>query len=391
MYDYYTAVSILVWMSLAVLCVLVRKNGRIDNRNKRLLYFTYIIIALSLFAEWFGVQLDGNEKLPVLLLYITKCVDYILTPIAASAFVLQMDLRNKWSKMLDISLIINAVYQVVAAFFGLVFVIDGHNHYSKGPLYYLYFVYCLFVFVVVIIQFFIYSRMFPRRNKESMYAIFVLVFTGIVMQELIPGGFRTAYLAIALGTAFMFIHFNEFHQMRTDKVLEKQKTLIETDSLTGLLSRFAYTQELHALNKKSWLPDEFAVFVVDINGLKAVNDAFGHSAGDELIVGAANCITTVMDKFSHCFRIGGDEFVVFSTLSKEEAEETQRRLRKEADGWTGVYTRHLSLASGCVLAGDFPDMTVEQLVSEADKKMYAAKASYYEKKEKQRSFASAKF
>ncbi len=374
-------------MALAVQGILVWKNGRIDNKDKRLFYITYLTIAIALFAEWLGVQLDGKEGFSALPLYITKCADYILTPMSAAAFALLMNLRNIWSKILQASLAFNAVFQIIAAVFGLVFVIDEHNHYTKGPLYYAYFGFCLFVLAIIIIQFFLYSRMFPRRNKASLYAVFVLVVTGVVMQELLPGSYRTAYLALALGASYLFINFAEFHQMRTDKVLERQKILIEKDTLTGLNSRFAYNQELQVLNKKLSLPDDFAVFVIDINGLKTVNDAFGHSAGDELIVGAATCISNVMDKYSHCFRIGGDEFVVLTTLSKEQAKNKKRLLRKEASGWKGLYSRHLSMAVGYVLAGDFPDATAEQLVSEADKRMYDSKIAYYEEKEEIPRFA----
>ncbi len=382
MYDYYTAVSIVVWISLMALCVLIWKNGRIDDRGKRIFYFTYAVIAVSLFSEWLGVQLDGKENLPVYFLYITKCVDYILTPMAASAFVMQMQLKNIWSKILNILLIINAVFQIIASVFGLFFVIDEHHHYSNGPLYFVYFGFCILVLAFVIIQFFIYSRTFPRRNQASMYAIFVPVVVGIALQELFPGGFRTAYLSIALSSALMFIHYMEFHQMRTDKLLETQKSIIETDALTGLLSRFAFTQEMHALGEKLWLPDDFAVFVIDINELKTVNDVLGHSAGDELITGAAKCLRTTMGEFAHCFRIGGDEFVVFSTLDKEQAEAETRKLKKEAKNWAGRYSRNLSLAVGYVIAADYPQASIQQLFDEADKKMYVSKELYYSKKEK---------
>ena len=379
MYSYYTAVSILVWMALAALCILIWKNGRIAEKDKRVFYFTYILIAVSLFAEWLGVQLNGKAELPALPLYITKCVDYILTPMAASAFVMQMRIRNIWSYILDGLLAFNSVFQIVAASFGWVFVIDENHTYTQGPLYYAYVGLCLAVFAIVIIQLFIYSKEFPRSNKASMYGIFAMVFTGIIVQELLPGGFRTAYLAMTLGSAMMFIHYTEFHQMKTDKLLEKQRTLIETDTLTGLMSRFAFSQELHTLNQKHWLPADFVVFVVDINGLKKINDAKGHSAGDELIIGAADCIQLSMDRYSHCFRTGGDEFVVFATMSKEQAENALRRLKKQAKNWAGSYSRNLSLAIGFVLAGDFPDASAEQLVNEADSKMYISKEAYYNK------------
>ena len=389
MINYYTAICILSWMSLAVLCILVWKNGIIDKKIKRVFYLTYALIAVSLFAEWLGLELDGRAELPALPLYITKCADYILTPMAASAFVMQMQLKNIWSKILNVLLALNSVFQIVASFFGWVFVIDGNNHYSKGSLYYFYFAFCILVLTIVIIQFVLYSRLFPRRNQSSLYAIFILVIAGIAIQELLPGGYRTAYLSIALGSVLLFIHYTEFHFMRADSLLKQQKALIETDTLTGLLSRFAFTQELHALNEKRWLPEDFAVFVLDINGLKEINDTLGHSAGDELIIGAANCIRISMNEFAHCFRTGGDEFVVFTTMNKEQAEDTLRRLMKNAKAWSGRGSRHLSLAVGYVIAGDHPGFSAEQLLNEADRKMYESKNEFYQNQKRSSKAADA--
>ena len=54
------------------------------------------------------------------------------------------------------------------------------------------------------------------------------------------------------------------------------------------------------------MKNNFVVFLIDINGLKVVNDTLGHEAGDELICGAAACITSTFKDKGNTYRIGGD-------------------------------------------------------------------------------------
>ena len=73
--NYYTSIILLSMMALLVLCILVQENGRIPKNNKRLLYLTYLLIALSALAEWTGLRLDGLASLPKWPLLLAKCAD----------------------------------------------------------------------------------------------------------------------------------------------------------------------------------------------------------------------------------------------------------------------------------------------------------------------------
>lgn len=97
------------------------------------------------------------------------------------------------------------------------------------------------------------------------------------------GSIRTSCLSLAFCSALLFIHYNEFLQQKNDDNLIYQKNLVETDALTGMLSRYSYIKTLNDYNRKGMLPQRLAVFSVDINGLKLVNDTKGHAAGDEFI------------------------------------------------------------------------------------------------------------
>ena len=377
MISYYTSIMIICWLTLAAMGVLIYKNNRITRESKRLLYLTYVLVAVSALAEWCGVQLNGRTDLPRWMLGAAKCADYILTPMAGGALVVQMQLHNRWQKAMIAILGANAVLQAAAAPFGWMFVIDGQNRYTHGPLFPVYLGVCLVIYVMIILQFTIYGRSFRRQNRSSLYAVMLLVIVGIGMQELLPD-IRTAYLGMTIGTALMFIHYTEFAQMSADSHIAEQQRELRTDPLTGLLNRYAYSHALKHYASHGSLPENFAAFAVDINGLKKVNDTLGHEAGDELILGAAECVSAVFGDGASCYRTGGDEFVVLVTdTGRAEADAALARLKEEAAAWLGSDKQSLSLATGCALAKDNPGLNAEELVRRADIAMYSSKAEYY--------------
>ncbi|MDD5018002.1 MAG: diguanylate cyclase [Eubacteriales bacterium] len=92
---------------------------------------------------------------------------------------------------------------------------------------------------------------------------------------------------------------------------EKQKRieyLSYHDQLTGLYNRRFFEEELIRLDTKRNLP--LSIIYADVNGLKIINDAFGHERGDELIQWVADALKTICRSDDIIARIGGDEFVI---------------------------------------------------------------------------------
>ena len=378
MVSYYTVLIALCWMALIVLCILVHENSWIGKKEKRLFYLTYGIIALSALAEWLGVQFSGNEDIPVWMLSLVKCFDYILTPMAGGALVAQMRQRNRLFKALIIALAFNTVFQIIACFNGWMLVIDDRHNYAHGPLYGAYIAMYLLVIVLTTAQFLVFSLSYRKQNRASLISVILLIIVGISMQEILGSEFRTAYVALTIGVALMFIHYAEFYKMAADEQVTKQQKELMKDVLSGVLSRYAYTKAIDRYSDIDSLPDDFTVFVLDINGLKTVNDTVGHDAGDELIIGAARCIEKAFGSAGLCYRTGGDEFVVMTNMSKEETESALLRLQEETKLWSRDRSDFsLNIAAGYARASDYQGFTAEELTKKADQAMYAAKAEYY--------------
>lgn len=165
----------------------------------------------------------------------------------------------------------------------------------------------------------------------------------------------------------MIVHLREY--------LTYINELAYTDSLTGVKNKTAY-QEVVERKKMEMSAGmaEFALIVMDVNGLKQVNDRFGHEEGDRLLKDASKLIEKVFIN-SPVYRIGGDEFVVL--LEDEDYRNASRRLdtleQAMRETGTGIRTR-VSIAWGMAVYDGQNEESYERLFHRADKAMYERKA-----------------
>ena len=141
------------------------------------------------------------------------------------------------------------------------------------------------------------------------------------------------------------------------------RSAAETDALTKLPNRYGFEQYvLDAAESGS----STAVLLFDINYLKQTNDSMGHSAGDNLIRSAAECISACFGE--HCFRFGGDEFaaVVRNCTPETIRQRVARFEQMEKE-------RNVSISFGYAYTDDIGRTTIKKLLDEADKKMYKQK------------------
>ncbi len=147
---------------------------------------------------------------------------------------------------------------------------------------------------------------------------------------------------------------------------------LEMDALTGFKNRKAYHNEIRAIEQDSEKSmRSVGVLFADINGLKEVNDNSGYAAGDKLIAAVAKKITKVFPDANR-YRIGGDEFIVFSF--DENEDEFNQKLNKLSELWSDEY----SASVGKVWLDHAREL--EMGVADADKMMYMEKSRYYENK-----------
>ncbi len=377
---YYTPLIILVWFALIVLAILAKENDRFSKERKRILYFTYSIVALAALAEWLGIQFNGNMNVSPWVIRLIKAFDYILTPMSGGAIILQLQTKNNLRKVSFILLGLNLLFQIISIFTGWMVKVDENHLYHHGNAYNIYMLLYVAVFIIVIVEFAIYGKRFRKQNRLSLLGILIFNVLGIGLQEVLGSEVRTAYISLVICSALLYIHNSEFAQLASDDKIQEQMIRISVDPLTGISSRHAYSVAINELSNLPSLPQKLVIFSIDINGLKLVNDTLGHIAGDELIAGASKCISQVFSSIGRCYRTGGDEFIVFSSINQEMIHELIDQLLDLTNNWKGEYCDSLSLAVGFAEAKAHPNIELEKLITIADQEMYKSKAQYYQKK-----------
>lgn len=151
------------------------------------------------------------------------------------------------------------------------------------------------------------------------------------------------------------------------------------DSLTGLANRsLLYDRLEHLLERDKRRPGTFALLYLDLDGFKRVNDSFGHSVGDKLLVNVAERLKTCVRPTDTIARLGGDEFaILLDSLEKsEEATLIAERIQKAlAQSFViATHTLHVSSSIGIALNAASYNRSAD-LLRDADAAMYNAKQS----------------
>ena len=157
--------------------------------------------------------------------------------------------------------------------------------------------------------------------------------------------------------------------------LNEARELAMIDGLTGVKSKRAYLEVEARLNEEisSGLDPEFAIVMLDLNGLKAINDAHGHQTGDNYLKAGCKAICEVFDH-SPVFRVGGDEFVaVVRGRDYEDLDKLVEKMRRH--NTLCIESRGREAALGIYDIGSAADdhadaarkMTIEAGASDRDK------------------------
>jgi diguanylate cyclase (GGDEF)-like protein len=161
------------------------------------------------------------------------------------------------------------------------------------------------------------------------------------------------------------------------RLIADLKELSLYDSLTGLYNRRAFTTlSLQQLKFAERTYARMLVFFADLDNLKFVNDTFGHQEGDRLLKRSAKVIRKTFRDSDVVARLGGDEFAVLAAESQVRgAERALMRLRKniEVHNNNPAHRVDIAMSVGVALYDPSRPRTLEELISRADRLMYAEK------------------
>ena len=180
------------------------------------------------------------------------------------------------------------------------------------------------------------------------------------------------YITIDIVLLMLLIGYELIKAIRYAAMNRTLQNKVYLDSATGLPNKNK-CEEL--LNDPLAVADDVGVCSFDLNNLRRINNSMGHKAGDAYIFRFATCLRQSMPSEQFIGRAGGDEFIaVTHGLNHEEMQaclaKIQRDMELESENYPDT---PLSYGVGYALASDFPDSTMGELFSYADKNMYINK------------------
>jgi diguanylate cyclase len=160
---------------------------------------------------------------------------------------------------------------------------------------------------------------------------------------------------------------------RTDRL----ERLADTDPLTGLFNRrYLEVRSIEAISRARRDGKRLSMLVVDVDGLKKINDTFGHSEGDAVIRTVAESIATSVRVGDVAARVGGDEFaILLPRAGVSDALAAGGRIADEVARRAGTVRAPLSVSVGVAELDGDPARSLSELLEAADRALYDAKGA----------------
>jgi diguanylate cyclase (GGDEF)-like protein len=164
-----------------------------------------------------------------------------------------------------------------------------------------------------------------------------------------------------------------------DKALQESRERFEYksfhDGLTGLYNRDYFSEQMTHLGKDLARSAPVSIILIDIDGLKIVNDTLGHKEGDDLLISAAKIISESFREVDVVARIGGDEFcIILPGVDHKGALAKKNRISKSISLYNNANpSGALSMSIGVATSQDAPGETIYDIYQRADENLYEYK------------------
>lgn len=287
---------------LFVFIIALRRLEQKDRLNRIFLYTSAVVI-LELIIETATVLINKVDVPGLAILSNILHVGlFTVSPILTYMFVLLMyrivlpyePMSIKHLVVLGIPVYLNFILVLLSPFYGLVFSIDATNTYLRGDWYWL--------AAVLTFGYMFYGIFFLLKHRKKLMAndtiLFVLIgflpLAGGIAQALVYG-LLMVWSAAAAALVLSYIYL--------------QERMVRLDAMTGAWTResFFHVFERRILQR----PEEvFGGIYIDIDGLKKINDVYGHAEGNQAIFRVVNVIRSMIRSNDNLVRLGGDEFLL---------------------------------------------------------------------------------
>ncbi len=331
---------LLIFISLMVLLELLRGSlGNASFPGGRA-----VILALT-------IAYYAMEQVPFLLYYVFIDLHLLGNPIRTKKLV--RTLAFVWLGFL--------VPDVLTAFTGWFFYLDGGNRFVKGPAY---FMFPAFSYAIVIFGLLRVLRERDRLERNAFWPLFLFPVPTIIggtVQLLRPGN-PYLWAGAALSMLIIFLHI--------------QNERLKKDYLTGVWNRRFLDEYLEFRTRGKHQTPLLSGLFMDVDGFKKLNDKFGHETGDQALQMAASILKSCIHGGDFLARYAGDEFVIIlETASPQTLTMVISRIEEELNRFNSGRTRpyELRLSIGSAIFNREADKNGQGFLARMDGQMYEQK------------------
>ena len=349
-YIFQNWILLLILGAFIVVLLITSFSNRKTTIRYLLLLVSIFLLSIVVFAEFYLQPVVENKIARLILM----AIRYSATPFVIALVIMVLVKRQKYFVFIPAILLL--IIDIVSIFTGIVFGLNESYELVRGPLGFLPFIlsglYMVFLITLLVL----------RGNKR--------------LVEIVPIVFLS--IALASGVAFPFIFGSKFAQMfctiiAVSLFIYYVFTILELakkDALTGVLNREAYYIETRRDYRSIT-----ALISLDMNGLKTINDTYGHAAGDEALITLALCFTKAIRARQSVYRMGGDEFVI---VCRKASKEDVLALIKRIEDYIAETDYTCSIGYSYHEEGT---VKLDELLKESDKQMYSNKTDFYKNKQ----------
>ncbi len=366
-----------VMMAGSIICILLYPIlASLIKVNKQIIYMASALLGVSgytLTRLWIVYYVLPYSSALYVIEYtsLMLCTAGFVATIAAN-----LDTRfNKFYKVIVSLSFINIIIQTILTFIGV-------SEYTE-MLIVTQAMIVISVLSVVVGFIFTDKKQFPRsRNIVISFIPLMVCFILAIIAHLLAITINDMAFIMVSVIGFIAIQIKisgieMIHKYRDTINAEMYKKMALNDSLSGCLTRAALNKKKIWLSENLGMHSSIGIISLDLNGLKKVNDTYGHDEGDKLIAEFGKILkrSAQRENLADVYRSGGDEFIVIfldadeSVLDDYVSTLNDKSSRYNAKG----DTQPIDFAVGCVLIDGGEGADIDAAIKESDRRMYEHK------------------
>lgn len=274
----------------------------------------------------------------------------------------------KASKIIKITSLFPIIYLLSLPFTDIEYLHGNVTNYSMGTSVYIGYGLAVLMFAASTVNLLLNIKRIEKNVVITVIPMDILMTLALFLQIIFPQLLITGACVTIVTVGVYFAIDNPAEKIRQHAFI---------DYTTGVKNKNCFEEDVKRIDKKYYSGKagqiSVGMIICDLNGLKAVNDQYGHLAGDELIHSAAQVLSETLISANNIYRTGGDEFAALYLGAAVDAMEKEiSDMKKECIDRSVSLAYSLSIAAGCAVS-DENSGSLNDVIKAADKMMYKDK------------------